>query len=172
MLNGLLTFYYGTLNSGCYDGDGAPGGGLSMRTCLAAEGHRGGPEVPPSYGTTPGPSLLVEGMRMLLRSAEPQPASQTPACSLTCGAASADLGLSAGSPIGLLYDFPEVFFVPLGAFPFRAPLGLLSLPSTLLGCLYAPQPPRVHRVHEVQVGSHRLLRDRSRGVRLALLLVG
>ena len=60
------------------------------------------------------------------------------ACSLTCGAASADLGLSAGSPIGLLYDFPEVFFVPLGAFAFRAPLGLLGLPGNLLGCLYAP----------------------------------
>src|SRR5918998_938410 len=95
-----------------------------------------------------------------------------PACSVTCWAASADLALSARSPIGLLYDFPEVFFVPLGAFPFCAPLGLLRLPGTLLGCLYAPQPPGVHRVHEVQVGSHRLLRDRSRGVRLALLLVG
>ena len=111
---------------------------------LAAGGHREGDELAYLQAQLRPPSLLVEGMRMLLRSAEPQPASQTPACSLTCGAASADLGLSAGSPIGLLYDFPEVFFVPLGAFAFRAPLGLFRLPGTLLGRLYAPQPPGVH----------------------------
>src|SRR5918994_7619114 len=109
---------------------------------------------------------------MVSRSVEPLPASQTLACSVTYGAASADLGLSAGSPIGLLYDFPEVFFVPLGAFPFRAPLGLLTLPGTLLGCLYAPQPVGEHRVHELHVRSHRLLGKGLRGLRLALLLVG
>ena len=55
MLNGLLTFYYGTLNSGCYDGDGAPGGGLSMRTYSLPRVTEGGAEVPPSYGITPAP---------------------------------------------------------------------------------------------------------------------
>ena len=49
--------------------------------------------------------------------------SKTPAGSVTFRAASAALGLSAGSPISLLYDFPEVFFVLLSAFPFRASLG-------------------------------------------------
>src|SRR5918998_3370562 len=146
-------------------------GSLCVRASLPRVTEGGRKYPPPTEQLRP-PSLLVEGVRMLLRSAEPQPASQTPACSVTCGAASADLGLSAGSPIGLLYDFPEVCFVPLGALPFRAPLGLLRLPGTLLGCPYAPQPPGVHRVHELHVGSHRLLRDRSRGLRLALLLVG
>ena len=28
MLNGFLTFYYGALNSSCYDEDSVPGGGL------------------------------------------------------------------------------------------------------------------------------------------------
>ena len=118
-------------------------GSLCVRASLPRVTEGGRKYPPPTEQLRP-PSLLVEGMRMLLRSAEPQPASQTPACSLTCGAASADLGLSAGSPIGLLYDFPEVFFVPLGAFAFRAPLGLFRLPGTLLGRLYAPQPPGVH----------------------------
>src|SRR5918995_1945355 len=50
--------------------------------------------------------------------------------------------------------------------------GLLTLPGTLLGCLYAPLPEREHRVHEVQVGSYRLPGKGLHGLRLALLLVG
>ena len=64
MLNGLLTFYYGTLNSGCYDGDGAPGGGLSMRTYSLPRVTEGGRKYPPPTEQLRPPSLLVEGVRM------------------------------------------------------------------------------------------------------------
>ena len=46
VLNGLLTFYYGTLNFGCYDGDGAPGGGLSMRKYSLPRVTEGGLKYP------------------------------------------------------------------------------------------------------------------------------
>src|SRR5215218_5053549 len=50
--------------------------------------------------------------------------------------------------------------------------GLLGLPGTTLGRLYAPLPPGEHRVHKVYVGVYRLPGERLRRVRLALLLVG
>src|SRR5918994_6121642 len=59
MFNGFLTFHYGTLNSSCYDGDSAPGGGLLL-SCEPLCGPRcrrsprgGRVSVPP--GTTPAP---------------------------------------------------------------------------------------------------------------------
>lgn len=64
MLNGLLTFYYGTLNSGCYDGDGAPGGGLSMRTYSLPRVTEGAGSTPLLRNNSGPPSLLVEGVRM------------------------------------------------------------------------------------------------------------
>ena len=97
------------------------GGGRPLEVPLASMGISG-------RGT-----VIVRAAPKIDKGRSPYYYSRTPACSITCGAATAALGLSAGSPIGLLYDFPEVFFVPLGAiplrwplaaFPFRAPLGL------------------------------------------------
>src|ERR687897_984746 len=53
-----------------------------------------------------------------------------------------------------------------------APGGLLGLPGTALGRLYAPLPEQERRVQKLHVGVERLAGKGLCGLRLALLLVG